>query len=108
MGFMSDYTGHTPGPWNENAIRALLRFGRKNDGDWDSSIYWENENLNMPSDADARLIAAAPELLAERDRLREALKEIAALDYSKAAINGSAYQATRIARTALKQTGGNQ
>ena len=74
---MSDYAGHTPGPWNENAIRALLRFGRKNDGDWDSSIYWENENLNMPSDKDARLIAAAPDLL---EALEQAVREVSAMN----------------------------
>jgi len=40
---------------------------------------------------------------AERDRLREVLREISLLDYANAATNGAAYEAVTIARKALQE-----
>lgn len=71
---MNNYTGHTPRPW-------------KWDRDYDSSVLtglYDKELypvievdeyfLHVRNDADLALIAAAPELLAELDRLREAIE----------------------------------
>jgi hypothetical protein len=77
---MNDFVGHTPGPWEilhyaDHAI-AIHRDGRGSvligcvdqvDGKEDVCI----------SDPDRSIIAAAPDLLAERDRMRAALTEIA-------------------------------
>lgn len=52
---------HTPGPWNENYLSCLLRFGRKNSGSWDDH---DDPEKFCPDEDDAKLIAAAPDLLA--------------------------------------------
>ena len=59
---------HTPGPWSVEAIYALLRFGRKSGGSWDDI---GEEHEFFPDEDDANLIAAAPEMLAVLEELRE-------------------------------------
>ena len=111
---MSDYTGHTPGPWE-----WTRRFGDyiALRGDNYAPVI-ERDTPEGPSpdtyldinEADARLIAAAPELLAENKRLREALWSViramereANLDFNlKRCIGRDLYEA----RTTLKHTGG--
>ena len=44
-------------------------------------------------------------ILTQRDRLQEALRQIAALDYRTAATTGAAYESVRIARAALEEGG---
>lgn len=61
---MSEFEGFTPGPWVAEA--SNVQFPERGDAE-----------VSCWSDADARLIAAAPSLLAERDRYKEALVEIA-------------------------------
>jgi len=69
------FDGHTPGPWvakfDEHGVEgSLVVEGNSNDGEFGScaSPLWVGESdKNMP---DARLIAAAPDLLAEVKRLR--------------------------------------
>jgi len=69
------FDGHTPGPWvakfDEYGVEgSLVVEGNSNDGEFGScaSPLWVGESdKNMP---DARLIAAAPDLLAEVKRLR--------------------------------------
>jgi hypothetical protein len=51
---------HTPGPCGKKALRSLLQFGEKNDGPWNDG---GEEELLMPGEDDADLVAAAPELL---------------------------------------------
>ena len=57
---------HTPGPWSKKAIATILRYARKNDGLWTEEC---SEDEFIPDDADARLIAAAPDLLKVLDVL---------------------------------------
>ena len=74
------FDGHTPGPWvakfDEHGVEgSLVVEGNRDDGAFGSgwevgcqSPLWVGEsNKNMP---DARLIAAAPDLLAEVERLQ--------------------------------------
>ena len=71
---IDDYDGHTPGPW---------RFGHTGDtyavitgkDDWILRVDVENEGVSL-SEADAKLIAAAPDLLAAYKRLRNHLSLI--------------------------------
>ena len=70
------FDGHTPGPWvakfDEHGVEgSLVVEGNKDDGAFGNfaSPLWVGESdKNMP---DARLIAAAPDLLADNKRLRE-------------------------------------
>ena len=70
---MIDYSkseGHTPGPWREsNGIFAIVDFQNR-------AIVLDLAEWMTASerDANAALIAAAPELLAENKQLREALE----------------------------------
>lgn len=67
------FDGHTPGPWNKNGLRELLRFGRKHDGSW-NEVGLDTEN--MPDDTDHHLIAASSDLLARLKAMYEWLKLI--------------------------------
>ena len=49
---------HTPGPWNEEGIYVILRYADKHDMDIE-----ESDTIMPWSRDDARLIAAAPEML---------------------------------------------
>ena len=51
---------HTPGPWNEEGIYTILRYANKHDMDIN-----ESDKMMPWSTDDARLIAAAPEMLEE-------------------------------------------
>ena len=64
---------HTPGPWvwaTSNSWSRLMRVGGKDGGILCPVVhqYDAHPDLSIPNEADARLIAAAPEML-------EALKE---------------------------------
>jgi hypothetical protein len=65
---MNNETKHTPGPW--------LLDGQYVQKDADGGIIARVHGSNAECKANARLIAAAPETAAERDRLREALRQI--------------------------------
>ena len=80
------FDGHTPGPWvakfDEHGVEgSLVVEGNRDDGafgfGWEvgcQSPLWVGEsNKNMP---DARLIAAAPDLLAEVKRLQLIVHEL--------------------------------
>ena len=85
---MSEYEGHTPGPWyvdNDGRIwrrppSDLYENGGGVAGDKPiaaADIGWYGDDVeSYPLTANARLIADAPKLLAERDRLFEVLKEV--------------------------------
>ena len=74
---------HTPGPWEVTAKKLQVQFRGRPDG-WFSFISVERPGFHAgggialvhvkghaDSDANARLIAQAPDLLAERDHLRQ-------------------------------------
>jgi hypothetical protein len=73
---MSKYAGHTPGPWQVSHVG----------GTWRHSVHSEAKSIcttanttaedHDEDEANARLMADAPKLLAERDRLREALNQL--------------------------------
>jgi hypothetical protein len=65
---------HTPEHWDRDAIYWLLRFASKNDGPWNDTA---DEGAVMPDESDADLIAAVPELLAQRDLLLAVVQAIA-------------------------------
>lgn len=68
----------TPGPWTEEPLNALLRFGRKQDGPW-----CDHDGV-CPDDADAEFIAAArtavPALLDALERSERKLSNQEALE----------------------------
>ena len=69
---MSKFEGHSLGPWSREGWLILDGYG--------ISVCrvkpWDSSGCRIDDNADAELIAAAPDLLAERDRL---LEEVAAL-----------------------------
>jgi hypothetical protein len=76
--YTQEFAGHTPGPW------TVTEWERDNGGtDW---MVWGpkgSNHLGEPeiqgeygSEADARLIAAAPSLLSERDSLKREVEEL--------------------------------
>ena len=84
---MSEFEGHTPGPWF--VISGHILAGSENQLDDGEALAIADIDMDMRIDfdtvgaANARLIAAAPTLLAERDEARaqrdalaEALQEI--------------------------------
>ena len=113
--FKAKIAGHTKGPWR-------VREGAKNtpeDADYViCGDIWQLADINGPQyshqNRNAALIAAAPSLVAEVERLRGALNSIDALDPERGAIHGMSESAVKglvlrmgeIARTAL--TGSSQ
>ena len=60
------FDGHTPGPWNvSDEVGLVIKHG---DG--------ANDFVDMENGANARLMAAAPDLLAEVERLREVVRAL--------------------------------
>lgn len=63
---------HTPGPWAVNPINAQVDAFKDGEAIPVCRMLWPTtERSAAETEANAHLIAAAPELLAERDRLRE-------------------------------------
>ena len=77
---MSKYEGHTLGPWFVHDLRGMggpISISCTTpDHITVADIGPGIENTEAEALANARLIAAAPDLLAERDRLLEVLKEL--------------------------------
>lgn len=82
---MGDFNGHTPGPWYD--VAGMVEVDRDDEPDvcscYPRDFGQEHERIKerpfFEVCANARLIAAAPDLLAERDRLRaevERLREV--------------------------------
>ena len=70
---LTQFEGHTPGPWvalTENRPDAIVKLSHGGEILVGDLIYADENNT-----ANARLIAAAPELLEEMKMLREALKK---------------------------------
>ena len=71
------FDGHTPGPWDLIANYSE----REWDNTWEGAVHLfitlglgiDRESLSV---ADARLIAAAPDLLAEVERLRQMVRQL--------------------------------
>lgn len=80
---------HTPGPWkvNENRTRGQDRIicsttaDTQDDGQVAYALDFGRFDLDAEADANARLIAAAPETAAERDRLKEINAKLLAACY---------------------------
>lgn len=96
---------HTPGPW-----KAVCRSVAYEGGEWPESefLQWEVEGPRVPSGrgeffrADARLIAAAPDLLAALESAADSLQQLADLNRCPANMKG-----LRLARAAIdKATAG--
>lgn len=73
-------TGHTPGPWSRSWVYGGIRHLNKNvdyDAFWFPDDGEDQEAANIPNvrnhEADADLIAAAPDLLAALRTVRDAL-----------------------------------
>lgn len=110
---MSKFKGHTPGPWYWQDFPDIStgEEGYALLGEGGYAIAWMDACNAPPSyhPSNTRLIAAAPDLLAERDRLRRALEEIstwnevddADLDVCRMQWRGC----VAIARAALKEEG---
>lgn len=81
MAPMEDVKGFTPGPWtNEPGLFFICNVGNNaNDpGVWSKALPPDGEPFPFGDKAaDAKLIAMAPDLLSERNRLREALERTA-------------------------------
>jgi hypothetical protein len=75
-------TKHTPGPWKVAKAKNGRRYVYSTDNF--PVISWPAYRSGAEREANARLIASAPDLLAERDALLKALKEIKALAYQAA------------------------
>lgn len=77
MSTPTKYEGHTPGPWqqqNKYGVFVLDAVGLVK-----NTICWtalNNNTRTAENEANARLIADAPTLLAENIRLREALADV--------------------------------
>jgi hypothetical protein len=112
-------SGHTPGPWliqqgDEWADGIVTLHGHNEDG---TPMYWTVASYNRRRDeaeANARLIAAAPETAAERDRLREvnaelvaALEQIAHRAHKHAVCTQVQYSLGDIARAAIAKATGD-
>ena len=77
---MNEFDGHTPGPWF--VISGHILAGSENQLDDGEALAIADIDMDMRIDfdttgaANARLIAAAPTLLAQRDALVEALGDL--------------------------------
>ena len=79
------YYGHTPGPWSIGQYRNGHDEAWRNKPSYDVAVYdsdsvkvalveqWVGEKWERESEANACLVAAAPDLLRERDQLRAQL-----------------------------------
>lgn len=73
-----EFAGHTPGPWAHQ--KEGVRFVIVHEGGYGSAlVHAATTGLHYDNEANAKLIAAAPRLLSEREELREALAELVAL-----------------------------
>ena len=90
---MSKFEGHSLGPWRRKGWSIV-----DGDGILVCKIQpWDESGCRIDDNADSELIAAAPDLLAERDRMRDALQDIADLQNHP--------QDVEVARAALKEAG---
>ena len=60
---------HTPGPWTIEKFKTSDSYDIKSD-DGDVATAWQDVDNQLNAEANALLISQAPDLLAERDRLR--------------------------------------
>lgn len=70
---------HTPGPWMAEPINSGETFQVTSSESTHFAIIAETYMGTATDEANARLIAAAPETLAERDQLRDLLTEMSGL-----------------------------
>ena len=89
---MDKQQAHTPGPWKDAGEFII--------GSDNTTICQARDEESW--DANARLIASAPDLLAERDRLREALESVVHACEIGGAMTGQAGCIHRTATAALK------
>ena len=76
---MSDrFEGHTPGPWVTKGWSIL---DKENLTVICNVLPWDTSGCRQEDIANIKLIAAAPDLLAENRRLREALHRVGLMKY---------------------------
>lgn len=75
MSTPAKYEGHTPGPWSIEANKKSFTVGTPKDK-LGSYMFAEIVAKGIQTQANARLIADAPALLADNERLREALADL--------------------------------
>jgi|SRR6478609_2515709 len=102
------FEGHTPGPWTEyvlengrSEISGNAETGRSNWIAWVNPIALDG-GIEYNANANIELVKAAPELLAENARLREALEKILKRIEHMSAPTCSSADIESIARAALK------
>lgn len=108
-----EMSGHTPGPWTFEE-RRLCQFGvhaqRLPRGGMNRRICltnsprtYKNEALDLENEANARLIAAAPDTAAERDRLQEVNTDLlAALKLAEPLLADSGFTKSMEAHAAIR------
>lgn len=102
-------TNHTPGPWGVERTDTMLWVGplRHEGGkvaEIVAPIAWGRDyraDYLAKQEANAALIARAPDLLAENERLREALRLVAKAEYNPT--QWQAIELKNVARAALKE-----
>ncbi len=91
--------GHTPGPWCIDA-QYIVAPDQQDANNWDEATICQWGSYS--TEANARLIAAAPETAAERDRLREALEAIVLIRDGRTHMVDKLQLIEDVARAALK------
>lgn len=76
---------HTPGPWSVSKDGDDYNITYNDDGNWLATVYDDDDPFEGRPEADARLIASAPELL-------EALKALASEEWSEMDDDDLAYE----------------
>lgn len=69
---LTQFEGHTPGPWWYDDYGTYIFTKGKNQMVGET----RGTGANLPQEINGRLLASAPELLAEVKRLREALSKV--------------------------------
>ena len=92
-------TKHTPGPWFVEADTDIVT----DDGDFIATTHDPNSDVGTQAEYDyARLIAAAPELLAALENVQTDAETLAGLDWSQAL--QMLRTVNKIARAAISKT----
>lgn len=76
-------TSHTPGPWYASQTGRDFNICFTPEGHWLATVHDDDEPVTGRTEADARLIAKAPELLVAVKQLREFISKAPSLDFNE-------------------------